>query len=63
MSTGAKLRELRGDRTQQEVAQALGISKSALAMYEQDKRTPRDEVKIKLARFYGKTVQFIFYPE
>lgn len=63
MSTGAKLRELRGDRTQQEVAQALGISKSALAMYEQDKRTPRDEVKIRIAGFYGQTVQFIFYPD
>lgn len=63
MSAGARLRELRGGRTQQEVAAELGISKSALAMYEQDKRTPRDEVKIKLARFYGKTVQFIFYPE
>ena len=63
MSAGARLRELRGGRTQQEVAAELGISKSALAMYEQDKRTPRDKVKIKLARFYGKTVQFIFYPE
>lgn len=63
MSAGAKLKELRGNRTQQEVADALGISKSALAMYEGDNRVPRDEVKRKLAQFYGQTIQFIFYSD
>lgn len=63
MSVGAKLKELRGSRTQQEVANEVGISKSALAMYERDERIPRDEIKIRLANFYGKSVQFIFYSE
>ena len=31
---GEKLTALRGDRTQQEVSNAVGISSSALAMYE-----------------------------
>ena len=61
MSVGAKLRELRGSRSQLEVANMVGISKSALAMYERDERVPRDEIKIRLANFYGQSVQFIFY--
>ena len=61
MSVGAKLRELRGNRTQLEVAIGVGISKSALAMYENDRRIPRDEVKVRLANYYGQSVQFIFY--
>ena len=61
MSVGAKLRELRGSRSQLEVANVVGISKSALAMYERDERVPRDEIKIRLANYYGQSVQFIFY--
>lgn len=62
MSAGEKIRELRGARTQSEVAAAVGITKSALAMYERDERRPRDEVKVKLANFFGRTVAEIFYP-
>jgi DNA-binding XRE family transcriptional regulator len=54
---------LRGNRTQEEVSCALEISKSALAMYERGERTPRDEIKIKLAKFYGKTVQELFFDQ
>lgn len=61
MSIGMKLKALRGRRTQQEVADKVGITKSALAMYERDKRVPRDEIKVKLAAFYGETVQSIFF--
>lgn len=55
-----KLIELRGERTQEEVAKALNISKSALAMYESGKRVPRDPVKIRIAQFYKKSIPFIF---
>ncbi len=58
---GMKLIELRGKKTQMSVANKLGISVSALSMYEQGKRIPRDEVKLKLARFYGTTVENIFF--
>lgn len=61
MSIGSRLRELRGEKTQQTVADALGITKSALAMYEKDKRVPRDEVKVKVAKYYGVTVQSLFF--
>lgn len=56
-----KLVELRGKRTQEEVARELEISKSALAMYESGKRIPRDPVKIRIARYYKRTVPFIFF--
>lgn len=60
-TTGMILRKLRGDRTQEEIAAILGITKSSWAMYERDERVPRDEVKIRIANFFGKTVQGLFY--
>ena len=61
MSTGAKLKKLRGNKTQQEAASGIGITKSALAMYERDERIPRDEVKIRIANYYGVSVLFLFF--
>lgn len=62
-NASAKLVELRGQRTQSEVADGMGISVSALSMYENGRRTPRDETKRRIARYYGKTVQEIFFTE
>lgn len=56
-----KLRKLRGNRSRQEVADACGISVSALAMYEAGERVPRDEIKIKLARYYNRSINYIFF--
>ena len=61
MSCAERLIELRGNRTQAEVARALGISISAISMYEQGERVPRDEIKRKIAQYYGKTVGEIFF--
>lgn len=61
MSTGQKLKALRGKKTQREVAECLKITKSALAMYENDKRVPRDEIKVRIADYYGETVQSLFF--
>lgn len=55
-----KLIALRGERSQEEVAKALGISVSALSMYEQGNRIPRDEVKIRMADYYGITIEELF---
>ena len=60
---GMILRDLRGDKTQEEIATALGITKSSWAMYERDERVPRDEVKIRIAKYFGKSVQEIFYTQ
>ena len=56
---GKRLLELRGEKSQAEVAQAVGISDSALSMYECGERIPRDSVKVKLAQYYKTTVQKI----
>lgn len=61
MTTGDKLKELRGDRNQGEVAKALFISDSALSAYENDIRVPRDDVKKRIAEYYGLSVQDIFF--
>ena len=54
------LREARSESLSA-AAEGIGITKSALAMYERGERTPRDEVKVKIALYYGKTVQELFF--
>ena len=61
MTPGEKMKMLRGCRTAVGVAKELGISHSSLVKYEKDERTPRDEVKKKIAKYYGKTVSYIFF--
>lgn len=58
---GIRLSKLRGEIPREEVARAANISVSAISMYENGERIPRDAVKIKLASFYKKTVQEIFF--
>ena len=61
MSVGTILKNLRGNLSQKEVAEAIGITKSAWAMYERDERMPRGEVKIRIADFFDTPVQEIFF--
>ncbi len=61
MSTASILRSLRGQKSQSDIATAIGITKSSWAMYECGERVPRDEVKIKIANYFGRSVQDIFY--
>lgn len=63
MTAGEKLKELRGNRSQAEVAKAVMVSDSAISSYENDERVPRDDVKKRLAKYYESTVQDIFYDE
>ncbi|HHY74079.1 MAG TPA: helix-turn-helix transcriptional regulator [Bacillus bacterium] len=58
---GKKLLKLRGDIPREEVANAVKISISALQMYENGQRIPRDEIKMRLAEYYKATVQEIFF--
>jgi len=54
------LRKKRGE-TQEEVAASVGISVSAYNSYETGQRTPRDDVKARLAKHFDRTVQFLFF--
>lgn len=60
---GETLIKLRGERTQEEVAKAVGVTKSAISMYENNERIPRDEVKRKMAAYFNVSVEKIFFAE
>ena len=61
MNVAERLRAARGEASRLSVAEAVGISVSALTMYEIGQRIPRDEVKKRLADYYGRTVQELFF--
>lgn len=58
---GQKMRELRGIRTKERVASDLGISYSSYVKYERDERRPGDEIKVRIAKYFGKSVEYIFF--
>ena len=61
LQVGKRLLEIRGNRKRKDVADALGISVSTLAMYETGKRIPRDEFKLKIAEYYKTDVGKLFF--
>lgn len=62
-SIGNRLRILRGEKSIDSVANDLGISRSALNMYELGERIPRDSRKIQLAQYYGVTIEQLFFSD
>ena len=60
---GASLRKLRGDTPRETVADAVGVTYSAMAMYEAGERVPRDEIKAALAKYFGTSVGSLFFGE
>ena len=58
---GKRLVALRGARRREEVAKAVGVSFSALCMYETGKRIARDAVTVRLADYSGVPVEDIFF--
>lgn len=60
---GERLQKLRGSRTQKEVAEAVGVTPMAISLYESGERVPRDEIKVRLANYYKRTVNFIFFSD
>lgn len=58
-----KLKKLRGNKTQFEVADAIDVAPSTYAMYETGQRVPRDDVKVKIAKYFGKSIKYIFFDE
>lgn len=58
---GRRLIAIRGDIPRDELANAIGVSISAVSMYENGERIPRDDIKIRIANFFGRSVQEIFF--
>lgn len=63
MTIAERLLVARGDVPRKIVADAVGISVSALTIYEIGQRVPRDELKVRLANYYGCTVQSLFFDQ
>ena len=58
-----RLKAYRGSMTQKEVADAVGVTAMAISQYEKGERIPRDDVKVKIAKLFNKTVDEIFFAE
>lgn len=58
---GERIKKLRlkHEMTQTFLGNYLGVTKSAISMYERNKSTPDDELKIKLAKLFGVSVDFL----
>lgn len=58
-----KLIKLRHSRNQSQIvaAQGIGISQSMLSSLENNKREASDKVKTKIAKYYGRSIQYIFF--
>ena len=58
---GMRIRKLRGIRTQKGLAEALGISQNSLGNYEKGRRIPPDDVKVRMASYFGVDIKDLFY--
>ena len=47
--------------SQTELGKKVNLSTSAIGMYERDERTPRDSMKVKLAKFYKVSIESLFF--
>jgi transcriptional regulator with XRE-family HTH domain len=63
MDLGARLKDARGNIPRETVCKDIGIGLSTLTMYELNQRTPRDEIKKRLAKYYGISVEALFFAE
>ena len=62
MLLGKKLKELRNEKeiSQENLAKILKISRSALALYETDKRQIPNELLPKFAEFFDVSIDYLF---
>jgi len=58
---GERLRMLRKEKglTQEELGRIIGVEKSTISYYESNRSTPNDEIKAKLADFFGVSLDYL----
>ncbi|KKX53275.1 helix-turn-helix domain-containing protein [Brevibacillus borstelensis] len=56
---GKRLKQLRGKRTQDEVADGIGISRARLSHYENERHEPDGDMYKRFADYYKTTVDYI----
>lgn len=62
---GQRIRALRESLniTRESFCNLVGITLSALSMYENGQRIPRDEIKVKIARVLNTSIEALFFTE
>ncbi len=60
---GKRIREIRGERTQKEFGDLLGVSPMAVSLYETGDRLPGYNNMIRIAELGKTTVQDIFFTD
>lgn len=60
---GKRLRQLRGIRTRTGVSREVGIPLSTLQSYEEGRRKPSGRAMVLLAKYYGRSVEEIFFAD
>ena len=60
---GRRLRELRGSRTLAEMAEIFEVSEVTVSLWERGERMPNDDRKVKIANFYKRSVNSIFFKD
>lgn len=62
---GARILELRKERliTQQELAEALGVTRQLVCNYETGDCKPGDEVKKKIAEYFNVSIEDLFFAD
>ena len=60
---GRRLRRLRGERSQKEVAEALGIPTTTLSSLEQQETVPRGPMLQRLADHFGVSRDYFYPPD
>lgn len=61
MTIGERIRQLRIEKelTQTQLSDIFHIAKSTLSQYENNIRTPNDDIKIKLANYFNVSVDYL----
>jgi len=62
MLVGERLAELRKDKglEQKELAAILGVSERSISLYERELSAPRDKIKIKIAKYFNVSLDYIY---
>jgi transcriptional regulator with XRE-family HTH domain len=59
-AVGRRIRELRGfDRKQSDIAEAIGVAQSHISAIERGQKEAGVVLLFKIARFYGKTMEWL----
>jgi len=60
---GNKLKRLRIDAglSRKQLADMFGLTVSAVGMYEQGRRTPSDDIKVKYSMMFDKSIDELFF--